>query len=68
MERAAKRGACSVPVRAITTADFPTPAARPANSVLDCGKIEKTFNITPRPWPDALDKTLDRLVEPKQKK
>ena len=41
-------------VEPITTADYPTPAARPANSVLDCGKIEGQLGIRCRPWSEAL--------------
>ncbi|PCJ70526.1 MAG: dTDP-4-dehydrorhamnose reductase [Rhodobiaceae bacterium] len=56
------RGGRSVPVHAITTADYPTPARRPASSVLGCDKIEKAFGIKPRVWQDALEETLDRLT------
>jgi dTDP-4-dehydrorhamnose reductase len=41
-------------VDAITTAEYPTPAQRPANSVLDCSKIGQAFGIRPRPWREAL--------------
>ena len=41
-------------VEAITTADYPTPARRPANSVLDCSRIGAAFGIEPRPWRAAL--------------
>ena len=34
----------------IETADYPTPARRPARSVLDCTKIGKTFGIDPPDW------------------
>lgn len=45
----------SIPlVKAITTADYPTPAKRPANSKLDCSKIETSFGITPCDWQTAL--------------
>lgn len=50
------------PVRAIATAEFPTPARRPANSVLDCGLIGHTFGITPRPWPHMLDDVLAEIL------
>ena len=41
-------------VEAIATADYPTPARRPANSVLDCTKIGQAFGIASRPWRAAL--------------
>jgi dTDP-4-dehydrorhamnose reductase len=41
-------------VEAIATADFPTPARRPKNSVLDCTKIGEAYGIAPRPWRAAL--------------
>jgi len=43
----------------INTADYPTPAKRPANSVLDCSLAEKSFGIVPKPW----DKSLARMVK-----
>jgi dTDP-4-dehydrorhamnose reductase len=56
-ERTGKRP----PVHPITTADFPTPAKRPANSVLDCGRLATTFGIVPRPWPETLTDVLADL-------
>ena len=41
-------------IKPISTAEYPTPAKRPANSALDCSLIEKTFNIHPRPWQESL--------------
>lgn len=41
-------------VNAITTAAYPTPAVRPANSRLDCGKIQAAFGIQPSDWQRAL--------------
>ncbi len=37
-------------VEPITTDQYPTPAQRPMNSVLDCRKIEEAFGIPPPPW------------------
>lgn len=42
----------------ITTAEFPTRARRPANSVLDCGKFTQVFGSAPRDWREALDAAL----------
>jgi len=46
-------------VTPITTADYPTPAARPANSVLDCGRIRECFGIEPKPWAAGLAAMFD---------
>lgn len=46
----------------IPSRDYPTPAARPANSVLDCGRIERAFGIVPRSWRDGLNETLAELA------
>ena len=45
-------------VTPITTADFPTPAARPANSVLDTTRLRGDFGIVPPDWRDGLRATL----------
>ena len=59
--RAAEQGILpSVPeLRAITTADYPTPARRPANSRLDCSKIQAAFGIAPSDWQAALGSLKD---------
>ena len=41
-------------INAITTADYPTPAKRPANSCLDLTKIQQVFGIQPSDWQKAL--------------
>jgi dTDP-4-dehydrorhamnose reductase len=41
-------------LRAITTAEYPTPVQRPANSVLDNSKLELSFGIRMPAWEDAL--------------
>lgn len=47
---------------AITTADYPTPASRPANSRLDGTRLRAAFGIALPPWEDSLDRVLDRLL------
>jgi dTDP-4-dehydrorhamnose reductase len=44
----------------ITTAEYPTPAKRPAYSVLDCDKLKKTFGIQLPDWEDGLQLVLDK--------
>lgn len=46
----------------ITTAEYPTPAARPAYSVLDTSRIQKDFGIVPRDWKLALADCLKAIV------
>ena len=48
-------------VVAISTADYPTSARRPANSVLDCGLFQRTFGFGPRPWSEEA-KAIARLL------
>jgi dTDP-4-dehydrorhamnose reductase len=47
----------------ISTAEYPTPVKRPANSVLDCTKIERNFGIQPRPWRESLDRMIGQLYK-----
>lgn len=47
----------------ISTAEYPTPVKRPANSVLDCTKIERNFGIRPRPWRDSLAEMIEQLYK-----
>ena len=49
-------------VTPITTADYPTPARRPANSRLDCSRFVETFGLKPRPWREAVQSTTRALV------
>ena len=48
-------------IEAITTADYPTPAARPANSCLDCTKLSTDFSVQLPDWRDALIAELKAL-------
>lgn len=57
----AARGGPSASVRAIGTADYPTPATRPANSRLDCGRIARVHGVTLPDWRTSLDIVMDRL-------
>lgn len=48
----------TTPVHPITTADFPTPAKRPAWSVLDKSKISTVYGVQVRPWKESLNECL----------
>ena len=50
----------------ITTAEHPTSAKRPANSVLDCSKIERHFGIRPRSWQESLAEMVDRVYKERE--
>ena len=45
-------------VVAIPTADYPTPARRPAYSVLDTTRLQRDFGIVPPDWRDGMRRTL----------
>ena len=49
-------------IERIGTAAYPTPAARPANSALDCRKFEAAFGVETVPWPQALDRVLEVIA------
>ncbi|MGA2852738.1 MAG: dTDP-4-dehydrorhamnose reductase [Verrucomicrobiota bacterium] len=47
-------------VEKISTADYPLPAKRPANSVLNCGKLQITFGLRLPDWEFSLRQVLDK--------
>lgn len=49
----------AIPIRPIATADYPTPAKRPAYSVLDCRSAWRDLNMAPMHWRAALRQVLD---------
>jgi len=50
-------------VEPITTDQYPTPAHRPMNSVLDCGKIAEELGISAPPWQTSLMPVVRELLE-----
>ena len=62
-EAALAEAGIATPIVPISTADWPTPARRPFNSVLDTGKVERTFGVAPRPWREAVAETVGRIRE-----
>jgi len=63
--RAAARGLISAAaeVKPIRTIDYPTPAHRPAYSLLDCTSTHERLGVTPRHWQSMLDDVLGDLNE-----
>lgn len=52
-----------IPVQPIGSDQYPTPAHRPAYSVLDCSTTEQALGVQRRPWRDNLCAMLRELVE-----
>ena len=50
-------------VEAIPTSEYPTPAKRPVNSVLDCSAVAAAFGVPRRPWQAGLEEVLGDLLE-----
>lgn len=48
-------------VKPITTAEYPSPAVRPANSVMSKEKIVRDFGLALKPWESSLKDCLRRL-------
>jgi dTDP-4-dehydrorhamnose reductase len=61
--RAILAGRNDTKITPIGTADYPTPARRPRNSVLDCSKIHARFGIAQPDWRKSLDRVLSEIAE-----
>jgi len=58
-------GGAAVRVDRIATADYPTPARRPANSRLDCAKLQQFHGVTLPDWHGSLQACVQRLLSDK---
>ncbi len=54
-EKIAELSDAKIKLNAIETSQYPTPAKRPKNSVLDLDKIYKTYAIQLKPWEESLE-------------
>ena len=61
-EEAERHGRTMPEVAAIATADWPTPAARPADTRLDCTKLDRTFGVRLPDWRPSLARTVDEVL------
>jgi dTDP-4-dehydrorhamnose reductase len=62
-EEARRHGANVPEVAPIGTADYPTPARRPANSRLDCTRLHDILGVRLPHWRDSLTRTVDAIFE-----
>jgi dTDP-4-dehydrorhamnose reductase len=51
----------SCTIKPVLSAEYPTKAHRPANSVLSTTRTERTLGRAPRPWQEALSDYLDAV-------
>ena len=63
---AQRLGRKPVRVKRIATADYPTPARRPANSRLNTAKLRENFGLSTPPWRDSLENCVVRLISSSQ--
>lgn len=49
-------------VKAITTAEYPVPAPRPANSRLDTSRLQQAFGLRLPPWQEGLAHVLQQIL------
>ncbi len=61
---AGRRGHKTAQVTRIGTADYPTPARRPANSLMDGSKLAHRYGIILPDWRESLSIVMDQLVGP----
>jgi dTDP-4-dehydrorhamnose reductase len=62
VDAASRHRGKAIPVKPIATADYPTPAKRPANSTLDCAKIVAAYGLSPPDWQRDLSTTVTTLL------
>jgi dTDP-4-dehydrorhamnose reductase len=58
-----RQGGKPVWIKRIATADYPTPARRPANSRLDCSKLAQTHGVRLPDWQNSLGACIARLLK-----
>lgn len=60
-EKIAELSKAKIKLNAIETSQYPTPAKRPKNSVLDLDKISKTYAIQLKSWEESLEDCVQIL-------
>jgi dTDP-4-dehydrorhamnose reductase len=59
---AQSHGRAPVRVVPIATADYPTPAGRPANSRLDSARLQRDYGVELPAWRESLQTVVERLL------
>ncbi|WP_347360138.1 dTDP-4-dehydrorhamnose reductase [Rhizobium sp. Root1334] len=59
-----ENGGPTASIKPITTAQYPTPARRPKNSRLECGKLEKIHGVRLTDWKTSTATVVSRLLNP----
>jgi len=60
--RSAELGGPIAEVEPIVSTDYPTPAQRPANSQLDCSKLDRAYGLRLPPWQEAVGECVQRIL------
>ena len=58
----ARPGAKITRLAPIPTSEYPTPARRPANSRLDCSRLQQVFGITLPPWQQSAAEVITEIL------
>ena len=61
-EASAGAGGSAARVNRISSADYPTAAKRPANSRLNCSRLEREYGVRLPDWRKSLQGVVDRVV------
>ncbi len=56
-------GGPSAGVHRISSSDYPTPAKRPTNSRLNCGKLLDTYGVSLPHWQSSTQKTVAQIIQ-----
>lgn len=61
-QKIAELSGSDIKIKALTTAEYPTPAARPRRSTLALDRIESAYGIEPRYWENSLEECLQTIM------
>ena len=64
IEGSGRRGGPTATLAPVATRDFPTPAKRPLNAVLDVSRAKERHGVVLGPFQPDLDETLDAVLGP----